>query len=106
MLCQPQPEPEEEPPRRDTAQRVWMIERWLRHAEEELLYAPDAAEEAPHRSATPGTLCAGAEASSGSWPSCASLWTPGTRWRSSRMGCMPWGTCFLSRIRASCMTGV
>jgi hypothetical protein len=46
MLCQPQPEPEEEPPRRDTAQRVRIIERWLHHAEEELLYAPDAAEEA------------------------------------------------------------
>jgi len=42
MLCQLQPEPEEEPPRRDTAQRVRMIERWLHHAEEELLYAPDA----------------------------------------------------------------
>ena len=40
------PEAEEEPPRRDTAQRVRMIERWLHHAEEELLYAPDAAEEA------------------------------------------------------------
>jgi hypothetical protein len=46
MLCQPQPEPEEEPPRRDTAQRVRMIERWLHHAEEELLYAPDAQGEA------------------------------------------------------------
>jgi hypothetical protein len=31
-----------EPPRRDTAQRVRTIERWLHHAEEELLYAPDA----------------------------------------------------------------
>ena len=46
MPCQPQPEPEEEPPRRDTAQRVRMIERWLHHAEEELLYAPDAQGEA------------------------------------------------------------
>ena len=46
MLCQLQPEPEEEPPRRDTAQRVRMIERWLHHAEEELLYAPDAPGEA------------------------------------------------------------
>jgi hypothetical protein len=46
MLCQPQPEPEEEPPKRDTAQRVRMIERWLHHAEEELLYAPDAQGEA------------------------------------------------------------
>jgi hypothetical protein len=46
MPCQPRPEAEEEPPRRDTTQRVRMIERWLHHAEEELLYAPDAAEEA------------------------------------------------------------
>jgi hypothetical protein len=46
MLYQPQPEPEEEPPRRDTAQRLRTIERWLHHAEDELLYAPDVAEEA------------------------------------------------------------
>ena len=46
MPCRPRPEAEEEPPRRDTAQRVRTIERWLHHAEEELLYAPDAAEEA------------------------------------------------------------
>jgi hypothetical protein len=46
MPCRPRPEAAEEPPRRDTAQRVRMIERWLQHAEEELLYAPDAAEEA------------------------------------------------------------
>jgi len=46
MPCRPRPEAEEEPPRRDTAQRVRTIERWLQHAEEELLYAPDAAEEA------------------------------------------------------------
>ena len=36
----------EELPRGDTAQRLRIIERWLHHAEEELLYAPDAAEEA------------------------------------------------------------
>jgi hypothetical protein len=46
MPYQPRPEAEEEPPRGDTAQRVRTIERWLHHAEEELLYAPDAAEEA------------------------------------------------------------
>ncbi len=46
MPCRPRSEAEEEPSRRDTAQRVRMIERWLHHAEEELLYAPDAAEEA------------------------------------------------------------
>src|SRR5712691_5868052 len=46
MPCRPQPEAEEEPPRRDTAQRLRTIERWLHHAEDELLYAPDAAEEA------------------------------------------------------------
>jgi len=46
MPYRPRPEAEEEPPRRDTAQRVRMIERWLHHAEEEFLYAPDAAEEA------------------------------------------------------------
>jgi len=46
MPYRPRPEAEEEPPRRDTAQRLRMIERWLQHAEEELLYAPDAAEEA------------------------------------------------------------
>ena len=46
MPSRPRPEAEEEPPRRDTAQRVRMIERWLHHAEEELLYTPDAAEEA------------------------------------------------------------
>ena len=42
MPCPPQPEPEEQSSRRDTAQRVRTIERWLHHAEEELLYAPDA----------------------------------------------------------------
>jgi hypothetical protein len=51
MPSRPRPEPEEPPSRRDTAQRLRTIERWLHHAEEELLYAPDAAEEAaasPH----------------------------------------------------------
>jgi hypothetical protein len=42
MPCQPRPEAEEAPQRSDTAQRVRTIERWLHHAEEELLYAPDA----------------------------------------------------------------
>ena len=46
MPYRPRPEAEEESPRRDTAQRLRTIERWLHHAEEELLYAPDAAEEA------------------------------------------------------------
>jgi hypothetical protein len=46
MPCRPRPEAEEEPPRGDTTQRLRTIERWLHHAEEELLYAPDAAEEA------------------------------------------------------------
>ena len=46
MPYQPRPEAEEEPPRGDTTQRLRTIERWLHHAEEELLYAPDAAEEA------------------------------------------------------------
>ena len=46
MPCRPRPEAEEEPPRADTAQRLRTIERWLHHAEEELLYTPDAAEEA------------------------------------------------------------
>jgi hypothetical protein len=45
MPCRPRPEAEEKPPRGDTAQRVRMIERWLHHAEDELLYAPNAAEE-------------------------------------------------------------
>ena len=42
MPCRPRPEAEEEPPRGDTTQRLSTIERWLHHAEEELLYAPDA----------------------------------------------------------------
>ena len=46
MSCRPQPEAEEEPPRGDTARRLRTIEGWLQHAEEELLYAPDAQGEA------------------------------------------------------------
>ena len=46
MPCRPRPEAEKEPPRGDTTQRVRTIERWLHHAEEELRYAPEAAEEA------------------------------------------------------------
>jgi hypothetical protein len=42
MTCLPRPEAEEDPQRRDTAHRLTAIERWLHHAEEELLYAPDA----------------------------------------------------------------
>ena len=42
MPYQPRPEAEETPPRRDTAQRLRTIERWLQHADEEILYAPDA----------------------------------------------------------------
>ena len=51
MPSRPRPEVKEEPPRGDTTQRLRMIERWLHHAEDELLYAPDAAEEAA------ATLC-------------------------------------------------
>ena len=46
MPCRPRPEAEEEPQRCDTAQRVRTIERWLHHAEEDLLYTPDAPGEA------------------------------------------------------------
>ena len=46
MTCRTRPEEEEEPKMRDTSHRLTAIERWLQHAEEELLYAPDAAEEA------------------------------------------------------------
>jgi hypothetical protein len=46
MPCRPRPEAEEEPQRCDTAQRLQTIERWLQHAEEELLYTPDAQGEA------------------------------------------------------------
>jgi hypothetical protein len=45
MPYRPRPEAEEEPQRGDTTQRVRTIERWLHHAEEELLYAPDAQSE-------------------------------------------------------------
>ena len=46
MTCRPQPEEEEAPQPRATSHRLWAIERWLHHAEEELLYVPDALEEA------------------------------------------------------------
>jgi len=46
MTWRPQPEDEEAPQRCDTAHRLRAIERWLQHAEEELLYAPDAPGEA------------------------------------------------------------
>jgi hypothetical protein len=46
MPCRPRPEAEEEPPRGDTARRLQTIERWLHHAEEEILYTPDAQDEA------------------------------------------------------------
>jgi hypothetical protein len=42
MPCQPRPEAEEAPQRGNTIQRLRTIARWLQHAEEELLYAPDA----------------------------------------------------------------
>jgi hypothetical protein len=45
MPYRPRPEAEEEPQRGDTTQRLRTIERWLHHAEEELLYAPDAQSE-------------------------------------------------------------
>ena len=51
MPCRPRPEAEEAPQKGDTTQRVRTIERWLHHAEEELLYVPDATEEAA------ATLC-------------------------------------------------
>ena len=46
MPCQPRPEAEEEPQGGNTARRLRTIERWLHHAEEELLYTPDAQGEA------------------------------------------------------------
>ncbi len=46
MPYRPRPETEEELQRYDTAQRLRIIERWLQHAEEEILYAPDAQGEA------------------------------------------------------------
>lgn len=42
MTGRPQPEDEEALQRGDTADRLMAIERWLQHADEELLYAPDA----------------------------------------------------------------
>jgi hypothetical protein len=51
MPSQPRPEAEEESQRGDTTQRLRTIERWLQHAEEELLYAPDTTVEAA------ATLC-------------------------------------------------
>ena len=46
MPCRPRPEAEEELPGGDTARRLRTIERWLQHAEEEILYTPDAQGEA------------------------------------------------------------
>jgi len=46
MPCRSRPEAEEAPQRGDAAQRLRTIARWLHHAEDELLYASDAAEEA------------------------------------------------------------
>jgi hypothetical protein len=45
MPCRSRPEAEEAPQRGAAAQRLRTIARWLHHAEDELLYAPDAAEE-------------------------------------------------------------
>ena len=46
MPCRPRPETGEEPQRYGSSQRLRIIERWLQHAEEELLYTPDAQGEA------------------------------------------------------------
>ena len=46
MTHRRRPEDEAAPQQCDTSHRLRAIERWLQHAEEELLYAPDAAEEA------------------------------------------------------------
>ena len=46
MPCRPRPEAEEKPQRCDTAQHLRTIERWLQHADEEFLYAPDTQGEA------------------------------------------------------------
>jgi hypothetical protein len=46
MTHRRRPEDEAAPQRRGTSHRLRAIERWLQHAEEELLYAPDASEEA------------------------------------------------------------
>ena len=40
------PEDEAAPQRRDTSHRLRAIKCWLQHTEEELLYAPDASEDA------------------------------------------------------------
>lgn len=42
MTCGPRPEAENTPRRPDLSPRLTAIERWLQHAEEELLYTPDA----------------------------------------------------------------
>ena len=46
MPCRSRPEAEEAPQRGAAAQRLRTIARWLHHAEDELLYAPDAQGEA------------------------------------------------------------
>jgi len=56
------PEDEAASQRRDTSHRLRTIERWLQHAEEELLYAPDASEEAAQRPSAPVTIFAGERA--------------------------------------------
>ena len=79
MPCRPRPEAKEEPPRGDTTQRLRTIERWLHHAEDELLYAPDVAEEAAVTPLDARYYLRWGGGSLGSWPSSASPWTPGTR---------------------------
>src|SRR5215813_1607886 len=46
MTHRRRPEDEAVPQQCDASYRLRAIERWLHHADEELLYAPDAAEEA------------------------------------------------------------
>ena len=46
MTHRRRPEDEAAPQRRDTSHRRRAIERWLQHAEDELLYAPDVQDEA------------------------------------------------------------
>jgi hypothetical protein len=46
MTHRRRPEAEAAPQRRDTSHRLRAMERWLQRAEDELLYAPDASEEA------------------------------------------------------------
>jgi hypothetical protein len=46
MTHRGRPEDEAAPQRHDTSHRLRAIERWLQHAEDELLYAPDALDEA------------------------------------------------------------